>query len=130
MATAPKTAVAAKSTATLFLDQYAAGQYPATYTMLSPNAQKFITERTWVRVHQTCKSTRDVSYTVTGPVLSGSSAVVNVSLAGSGSDLGSNQENFIYRGGRWRFVPPDLSLYKHRTAAEVTTKLKSLNECA
>ncbi|HTV98733.1 MAG TPA: hypothetical protein VMF87_00420 [Streptosporangiaceae bacterium] len=129
VATAPKTAAAAKSTATLFLDLYAAGQYPATYAMLSPNAKKFITQRTWVRVHQTCKGSLGASYTVTEPVLSGSSAVVDVALAGSRSDLGSDQESFVYRGDRWYFVPPDLSLYKHHTAAEVTAKLKSLNEC-
>ena len=129
VATAPKTAAAAKTTATLFLDLYAAGQYPATYAMLSPNAKRFITEHTWVRVHQTCKGTLGSSYTVSEPVLSGTDAVVNVSLKGSRSDLGSDQENFIYRGDRWNFVPPDLSLYKHHTAAEVTARLKSLNEC-
>jgi hypothetical protein len=129
VATAPKTAAAAKSTATLFLYLSATGQYSATYAMLTPNAKRFITERTWVRVHQTCKGALGSSYTITEPVLSGSSAVVNVSLTGSRSDLGSDQENFIYRGDRWYFVPPDLSLYKHHTAAQVTAKLKSLNEC-
>jgi len=129
VATAPKTAAAAKSAATLFLDLYAAGQYSATYAMLSPSAKKVISKDTWVRVHQTCKTSASSGYTVTEPALSGSNAVVNVSLAGTRSDLGSDQENLIYRGDRWYFVPPDLSLYKHRTAAQVTARLKSLNEC-
>ena len=129
VATAPKTAAAAKSAATLFLDLYAAGQNSATYAMLSPSAKKVITEHTWVRVHQTCKSTAAAAYTVAEPVLTGSDAVVNVSLAGTQSDLGSDPESFIYRGDRWYFVPPDLSMYKHHTAAEVTAELKSLNEC-
>ena len=127
--TAPKTAAAAKSAATLFLDLYAAGQYSATYAMLSPGAKKVISERTWVRVHQTCKNNPGASFTVTGPVLTGSNAVVNISLAGTQSDLGSDQESFVYRGDRWYFVPPDMSLYKHHNAAEVTAKLTSLDEC-
>jgi hypothetical protein len=129
VATAPKTAAAARSAATLFLDLYAAGQFSATYTMLSPSAKKVISKNTWLAVHQTCKNAPGTSYTVTNPVLTGRNAVVSVSLAGTQSDLGSDQENFIYRGDRWYFVPPDLSLYKHHTAAQITAKLKSLNEC-
>ncbi len=129
VATAPKTAAAAKSAATLFLDLYSADQYSAAYEMLSPNAKKFITERTWARVHQACKGTSGLSYTVTQPVLTGNNAVVSVSLAGTESDLGSDQESLIYRGNRWYFVPPDLSLYKHHSAAQVLSELKSLGEC-
>jgi hypothetical protein len=129
VATAPKTAAAAKSAATLFFDLYDAGQYSATYAMLSPNAKRIISERTWMRVHQACQNTAGASYTVTQPVRTGSKAVVNVSLTGAPSELGSEPESFIYRGDRWCFVPPDLSLYKHHTAAEVTARLKSLKEC-
>src|SRR6202046_2114839 len=100
VATAPKTAAAAKSAATLCLDLYAAGPHSATYEMSSPGAKKVITERTWARVHQTCKDNPGASFTVTGPVLTGSNAVLNVSLAGTQSALGSDQERLVYRGDR------------------------------
>jgi hypothetical protein len=129
VATAPETAAAAKSTATLFLDLYAAGQYSATYAMLSPSARRVISKHTWERVHQTCKAVPGASYRVTAPVVTGSNAAVSVSAAGTKSDLGSDHENFIYRGGRWCFVVPDLSLYRHHSAAQVTAELKSLSEC-
>jgi hypothetical protein len=128
--TGPKTAAAAKSAATLFLDLYAAGQNSATYQLLSPSAKKVITEQTWESVHQACKNTPGMTYTVTQPVLSGSKAVVDVSLAGTQSDLGSDQEDFVYRGDRWYFEPPDLKLYRHHTAAQVVAELKSLDECS
>jgi hypothetical protein len=129
VATGPKTAAGAKSTATLFLDLYAAGQYSATYAMLTPNAKKYISKHTWVRVHQACKGTHGGSYAATNPVVTGSNAVVSVSLADTKTDLGSDHENFIYRDHRWSFVPPDLSLYKHHTVAEITADLKALGEC-
>jgi hypothetical protein len=127
--TGPKTAAAAKSAATLFLDLYAANQSSATYQLLSPSAKKVITEQTWDSVHQACKNTPGQSYTVTQPVLTGSKAVVDVSLAGTQSDLGSDREDFVYRGDRWYFEPPDLKLYRHHTAAQVVAELKSLDEC-
>ena len=129
VATAPETAAAAKTTATLFLDLYAAGQYSATYAMLTPSAKRVISKHTWVRVHQACKAASGASYKVTEPVVTGSNAAVSVSAAGTRSDLGGDHENFNYRGGRWCFVVPDLPLYRHHSAAEVTAELKSLNEC-
>jgi hypothetical protein len=130
VATGPETAAAAKSAATLFLDLYGAAQYAATYEMLSPGAKRAITERTWVTVHQQCKQAPGTSYTVTQPVLTGSSAEVNVSPAGSQSELSSDRENLIYRGGKWCFVPPDLALYRDHTATQVLAELKSMGECA
>jgi hypothetical protein len=129
VATGPETAAAAKSAATLFLDLYAAAQYSATYKLLSPGAKKAITRHTWVTVHKDCKPAPGQSYTVTQPVLTGSNAVVSVSPAGAQSELSSDRENFIYRGGQWCFVPPDLSLYRNHTVAEVLAGLKSLGDC-
>jgi hypothetical protein len=129
VATAPETAAAAKSTATLFLDLYAAGQYSATYAMLSPSAKRVISKRTWIRVHQACKAASGASYKVTQPVLTGSNAAVQVSAAGTYSDLGGDHESFIYRGGHWCFVVPDLSLYRHQSATQVTAELEAMNEC-
>ena len=82
-----------------------------------------------MRVHQSCKGAPGAPYRVTEPVLTGTNAVVNVSAGSPRSELGSDQENFIYRGGRWCFVVPDLALYRHHSAAQVTAELRSLNEC-
>jgi hypothetical protein len=128
--TAPETAAAAKSAATLFLDLYAAAQYPATYKLLSPGAKKAISKHTWVIVHEDCNQAPGQAFTVTQPVLTGSNAVVDVSPAGTQSELSQDHENLIYRDGRWCFVPPDLSVYRNHTAAQVLAQLKSLGECS
>jgi hypothetical protein len=130
VATGPETAAGAKSAATLFLDLYAAAQYPATYQLLSPGAKRAISKHTWVTVHQDCKQAPGTSFTVTQPVLTGSSAVVSVSPAGTVWEMSGDHENLVYRDGRWCFVPPDISLYRNHTAAEVLAELKSLGECA
>jgi len=124
------TGAAARSAATSYFDLYAAGQYAAAYELLSPAAQKVIKERVWVRVHQECRGTPGLAYKVTRPVLAGSIAVVNVSLAGAASSLGSEEQSFAYRGGRWLYVPSDLSLYRHRTVPEILAGLKAQGVCS
>ena len=123
------TAAAAKGAAVTYFDLYAAGQYAAGYQLLAPAARKAVTKRVWIRVHQQCRSSSSLAYKVTRPQLAGPIAVVNVSLAGAAAALGSEEETFAYRGGRWLFRPSDLSVYRHRRVPQIVAELKAQNLC-
>ena len=49
--------------------------------------------------------------------------------AGAASALGSEEETFTYRAGRWLFRPSDLSVYRHHRVAEIVAELKAQNLC-
>jgi hypothetical protein len=123
------TGAAAGQAAVTYFDLYAAGQYGAAYSLLSPHARKVISAHVWAGVHAECKpAAANLAYKVTHPILAGSTAVVTVSLAGTLSKLASAEETFTYSGGRWWYSPSDLSDYHATTAASVAA-LKAAGLC-
>lgn len=127
---APVTVSGARTAATGYFDLYAAQQYAATWALLSPAAQQAVTSREWVKVHRACAgSSSGMAYKIGRVTLAGNVAVVNVSLAGALSKVGSEEQSFTYARGRWGFAPSDLSAYKGRTAAQAVSALKSLGLC-
>lgn len=126
----PMTAAAARSAASAYFDLYAGGQYAATYALLSPAARRVISEQTWAGAHQQCvKQTQGLAYAVARPVLAGDTAVVNVSLAGAASKLGSEEASFTYSAGRWWYSPPNLAVYQHHTTTQAVAALKAAGDC-
>jgi hypothetical protein len=127
----PMTAAAAQAAATAYFDFYAAGQYAAVYPLLSPAARQVISQSVWMAVHEACRSTTaGLSYKVSRPELAGTTAVVNVSLAGAAAAIGSEEETFTYSGGRWLYAPTDLSIYRHHTAAQAVEAAKAQDLCS
>lgn len=127
---APVTAAAAKTAATTYFNLYAAGQYAATWQLLTPGAQAAVSRSVWVSVHQKCASAASgLSYKVGRPTMAGKIAVVKVSLAGALSKLGSEEQTFAYADGRWEFSPSDLSAYRGHTVAQAVAALKAMNLC-
>jgi len=127
----PATAAGARAAATAYFDLYAAGQYAATWALLSPAAQQVVTRSTWVKVHEDCTSSSapGLSYVIGRITLAGNIAVVKVSLAGALSKLGSEEQSFTYSAGRWGFAPSDLSAYKGHTVAQAVAALKAMQLC-
>ena len=121
--------MAAASAARLFFDLYAAAQYRSTYELLSPAAQKIISERTWVQVHKKCNSAARANYKITPPVVTGARAVVNVSLASGPLNQPRDAEIFTYTGGHWLFEPADLLTYQHHTVPQIVATLKAQGVC-
>jgi hypothetical protein len=124
-----KASVAAASAARLFFDLYAADQYKSTYELLSPAAQKVISEHTWVQVHKKCDSAAHANYGVTQPVVAGDRAVVNVWLVTGVPNQPRDAEIFTYSGGHWLLEPTDLVIYQHHTVPEIVAKLKADGVC-
>jgi hypothetical protein len=54
---------------------------------------------------------------------------VNVSLAGAAASLGSEEQTFAYRGGRWLFSPSDVAAYRHHTVAQAVAALHAQGVC-
>ncbi len=127
----PETAAAALSAAKAYFALYAAGQYAAVYPMIAPTDRGQISESVWVALHRKCVShaTAGLSYSVTSPVLAGTTVVVTVSLAGIASSIGSEQISFTYSGGQWYYQPSDLSIYKGHDLAEAVAALKADGGC-
>jgi hypothetical protein len=126
----PETAAGAKSAAVTYFDLYAARQYAAGYRLLTHAARTAVPKRTWVKVHDDCISSAGLAYKVSRPQLAGTTAVVNVSLAGAASKIGSEEQSFTYQGGRWLFAPSDLPTYRHHTVAQAVAALKAQGLCS
>jgi hypothetical protein len=128
---APVTSSAVRAAATAYFHLYGAGRYAATWPLLSLATRRAIPERVWVRVHDECVShAGKLAYKVGQVELAGKTAVVSVSSAGAAaSALGSEAQAFAYAGGRWAFVPSDLSAYRGHTVAQAVAALKAQGVC-
>jgi hypothetical protein len=126
----PQTPAGAKAAAVTYFSFYGASQYAATYPLLARASHAIVSERTWVAVHEGCKrESAGLSYKVTHPLVSGTTAVVTVSLAGAAASISSEQASFTYAGGRWGYDIPDPSVYRHHTARQALAALNAEGEC-
>jgi hypothetical protein len=126
----PETAAAAAAAAKQYLGLYSAGQFAVAYGLLTPSAQQAVSEATWVAVHQGCPSqAAGLSYEIKDTTLTGNTAVVTVTLAGAASSLASESEALTYGGGRWGFVPNDLSIYEHGSVKGDLAAAKEAGYC-
>lgn len=127
----PETAAAAKAVAMQYLGLYSAGQFATSYPLLTSAARKAVPESVWVAVHQGCPSASSgVAYEVKNITLTGSTAVMTVTLAGAASSLASASEAFIYSGGKWGFSPSDLNLYEYGSVTADIAAAKAAGDCA
>ena len=62
--------------------------------------------------------------------LTGSTAVVTVTLAGAAASLASESESLTYSAHRWGFVPNDLSSYEHGSVKADIAAAKAAGYCA
>ncbi len=82
-------------------------------------------------MHRGCPSqAAGLAYNVKDTTLTGSTAVVTVSLAGAAASIGSESESLTYSAGRWGFVPNDLSSYEHGSVKADITAAKAAGYCA
>ena len=128
----PDTAAGAKAAAQQYFGLYAAGQYAAAWSLVTPSAQKAVPEATWAAVHQECPSqTAGLAYDVKNVTVTGSTAIATVTLAGAASSLASASEAFTYAGGKWEYTPSpsDLSLYQHGSVAADVAAAKARGYC-
>ena len=128
----PDTAAGAKAAAQQYFGLYAAGQYAAAWSLVTPSAQKAVPEATWAAVHQDCPSqTAGLAYDVKNVTVTGDTAIATVTLAGAASSLASASEAFTYAGGKWEYTPSpaDLSLYQHGSVAADVAAAKARGYC-
>jgi flagellar capping protein FliD len=126
----PETAAAASAAARQYLGLYSAGQFAAAYGLFAPSARRAVSESTWVAVHQGCPpQASGLTYQVKDATVTGSTAVVTVTLAGAASSLASESEALTYSGGRWGFVPNDLSMYEHGSVKADLAAAKAAGYC-
>jgi hypothetical protein len=73
---------------------------------------------------------RGLAYNVKDTTLTGSTAVVTVTLAGAAASLASESESLTYSAGRWGFIPNDLSYYRHGSVKADIAAAKAAGYCA
>jgi hypothetical protein len=84
-----------------------------------------------VAVHRGCPAqSAGLAYNVSKATLTGSTAIVTVSLAGAAASLGSESQALTYSAGRWGLVPGDLGLYKHGGVKADIAAAKAAGYCA
>ena len=131
VAAEPQTAAGALAAADNYFALYGAGQYGPVYTLIAPADQAVIQESVWTGLHAKCHGGAvPLSYQVKDPVLSGSTAVVTVSLAGAASATASEQATFTFAGGRWYYVPPDMQVYRGHDLAQAVAAAKADGFCS
>lgn len=126
-----ETAVGAAGVARQYFGLYSAGQFALSWTLLAPSAQRAVSQATWVAVHQGCPSqAAGLAYNIKDTTLTGSTAVVTVTLAGAAASLASESESLTYSAGRWGFVPNDLGYYRHGSVKADIAAAKAAGYCA
>ena len=99
--------------------------------LVDVNAQRKVSEATWVAVHEGCPAqAAGLAYNVSKATLTGNAAIVTVSLAGVAAGLGSVSQALIYSAGRWGLVPSDLGLYRHGSVKADIAAAKAAGYCA
>lgn len=126
---APETAAGALSAADTYFALYGAGQYAAVYPLIAPGDRAAIPESVWAGLHQACPVS-GLTYKVQTPVLSGTTAVMAVGYLGAAGSLGSEQVTFTYSGGRWYYMPSDVSTYRGHDLAQAVAAAKAAGLCA
>lgn len=127
----PETAAAAATVAKQYFGLYSAGQFALSWTLLAPSARRAVSQATWVAVHQDCPSqAAGLAYNIKDTTLTGSTAVVTVTLAGAAASLASESESLTYSAGRWGFVPNDLSYYRHGSVKADIAAARAAGYCA
>ena len=82
-------------------------------------------------VHQGClPQSAGLAYNVSKATVTGSTAIVTVSLSGAAAAIGSVSEALTYTAGRWGFVPSDLSSYGHGSVKADIAAAKAAGYCA
>ena len=110
---------------------YSAGQFALSWTLLAPSAKHAVSQATWVAVHQGCPSqAAGLAYNVKDTTLTGSTAVVTVTMAGAAASLASESEPLTYSGSRWGFIPNDLNYYRHGSVKADIAAAKAAGYCA
>lgn len=99
--------------------------------LIAPSARREVSESTWVAVHQGCPAqSAGLAYDVKDATRTGNTVVVTVTLAGAASSLASESEALTFSGGRWGFVPNDLSMYEHGSVKADLAAAKAAGYCA
>jgi len=125
-----ETAAGAKAAAQTIFELYGGGQYSAVWQDMAPGFRAEVPEATYVGAHQQCQSSGR-SYQITSPVLTGSTAVVTVSLAGALASLASEPEVLHYVGGQWLWSPSAQmrAPYKAGSVSAIVQQLKAQGLC-
>jgi hypothetical protein len=126
---APETAAGALSAADTYFALYGAGQYAAVYPLIAPADRAVIAESVWTGLHQSCP-VPGLTYQVKTPLVSGAMAVMAVGYSGAASAIGSEQVTFAYSGGRWYYLPSDMSVYRGHDLAQAVTAAKAAGLCS
>jgi hypothetical protein len=125
-----ETAAGAVVAAQDYFDLYGAGQYSAVYPMIAPADRAEIPEAVWTGLHHQCGPSSGLTYRVSHPVLSGTTAVLSVGFSGAAAATGSEQATFTYTAGRWFYVPANMQVYRGHDLAQAVAVAKTDGVCS
>jgi len=120
----------ARAAAVQFDRLYLAGQFAASWDLLTPTVKRQIPRGVWVKVHNGCASAKaGTARAIKAVTVFGTVAIVSERLAGTQSKHSTAQEVFNYDHGRWGYSPNDLSIYHHGSIAADIAAAKAAGFC-
>lgn len=126
----PGTKSGARAAAAEFYRLYSAGQFSASWGLLSPAAKQAVPRAIWTGVHNGCQSAGAGTARVIKSVLVfGNAAIVTETIAGADSRLGEAEDVFNYVNGHWEYTPNNLGIYHHGSVAADILSAKLLGLC-
>jgi hypothetical protein len=129
----PETEAGVRTAATQFYSLYSASQWDAAWADLSPATQAAVPKATWTAEHEQCTSaSAGMAREIKGITMAGSTAVVQETIAGALSKIGTASDAWTYADGRWGLTLPaaDLAIYSHGSVKADVAAAKKAGDCA
>lgn len=127
----PETAAGVRAAAQQFYALYSASQWDAAWAYLAPSVQAKVSRATWTAVHSGCTAPgAGMARVIKSVTVTGSTAVITETVAGSLGNLGTGADAWTYGGGRWGFLLTGISVYGHGSATADIAAAKAAGDCA
>ena len=128
----PDTETGARTAASAFYAFFSAGQWNQAWTGLAPSVQAKVPESTWTAVHDACPGAMSgLAREIKSVTVSGTTAVVSETVAGTLSKLATVSDAWTYTGSRWGLALPDsdTAVYRHSSVKADVAAAKKAGVC-
>lgn len=120
----------ARAAAIQFDGLYFASRFADSWSLLAPSAQRQVSKRVWIGVHEGCRSgTAGTSRMITAVTVFGNTAIVTEVTTGAAAKGGTAEYVFSYADGGWRYSPGNVGVYRHGSVAADIRAAKSAGFC-
>lgn len=108
----------------------AAGQFAASWRLLTPAARRVIPQGSWTGVHRACPSAGASEHRIIKSVtFFGNTAIVVTTIAGAPKKTGVLADVFSFADGHWAYSPGDPGVYGRGSVSADTAVARKAGLC-